>query len=1053
MRIQHTYILLLFWQIMPLYITAQIGNLQFEKVEIPDAPPIGSVDCIYEDSRGLMWFGSYSGLNMFDGYKVTKFENDPNDPLSISDNKIRKILEDSKGNLWVGTQNGLNYLDVKKRTFKRFIDSIKYGIGIFEVNDLKKGLNGSVWIANADGLYKFDSIQLKFSKIFPKNHHKVAIVNTLEFHNNKLLIATTKGLYIQEDKESDFKLIQTKNAIFHEDSLNITSFQKDKMGNIWMGSANGFYILRKDGVNINYELVHPELAKEYIYFINPKNDSELWIGTNNGLLLFDTKTYHFERYINDPTNPESVSKNNVERGFQSSYNTFWLSTISDNLHKIDLRKSNFNNVRINATEVITTARLGYETFEYSPDTLLIPQKTGACFLNIKTKKVTPFPYTPSFNIAGWKTGMICFLEESDGKLWIGTNGGLFLFDKKQKVFINVENEIKDITGFRENAIRKIHRDKQGNLWVGTWHHGICKINFTQKTLKRYNNTPELLANLMSNTRTILEGKNGTMWIGTRGGLLKYIPDADTFKIYRNIINDPKSMSENTAFAIYEDDKGDIWIGTYGGGLNKMDIKTEKFIHYTTKDGLINNNVISIMSDKKGNLWMSTFTGLSVFNPTTKKFDNFTNRNGLLNHSFGAFTFGKGIYSNRFYYSGNDGFDFFNPDSIKLSTLDPNIYISDFKLFNKTVPISKGEKDPKTFSISEDISFTKHLTLAYEQNVIGFDFAALDYSAPKDIQYAYILEGFDKNWQYVANQRSATFTNLNLGDYTFKVKATNGDGVWGTKQASLQITVLAPWWQTWWFRSLVGLTLFSLGFAFYQYRISQIKEREAIKTTLNKRIAEVKMEALRSQMNPHFIFNALTSINLFILKNDTETASFYLNKFSRLMREVLDHSRSDLITVEEELNTLKTYIEIEKMRFRNAFNFDLDVQPTARISTIQVPPLIIQPYVENAIWHGLKHKKDGDAILKIAIFEDSEYFYIIVEDNGVGRAKALELKKNNANQHTSHGLNVTEERIKQYSEAHFVEASVETIDLMNDNEQPIGTRIVFKIKTTNFTNLN
>ena len=170
-----------------------------------------------------------------------------------------------------------------------------------------------------------------------------------------------------------------------------------------------------------------------------------------------------------------------------------------------------------------------------------------------------------------------------------------------------------------------------------------------------------------------------------------------------------------------------------------------------------------------------------------------------------------------------------------------------------------------------------------------------------------------------------------------------------------------------------------------------------------------------------------------------------------MREVLDHSRSDLITVEEEISTLKTYIEIEKMRFKNAFNFDLDVQPNARISTIQVPPLIIQPYVENAIWHGLKHKKDGDAFLKIAIFEDSEYFYIIVEDNGVGRTKALVLKQANANQHTSHGLNVTEERIKQYSEAHFVEASVETIDLMNDNQQPIGTRIVFKIKTTNFTN--
>ena len=498
MIIHLTYLLLLFSFLLPFYSTAQMGNLRFEKVEIPDAPPLASVDCIYEDSRGFMWFGTYAGLNLFDGYKVTKFENDPNDPLSISDNKIKKIVEDNKGNLWVGTQNGLNYLDVKQRTFNRFVDSIKYGIGVFEVNDIKIGLNGRIWIANVDGLYVFDSIKLKFSKIFPKNHHTVAIVNALEFDDNKLLIATTKGLYIQENMESDFKLIHTKNGIL--DSLNVTALQKDKMGNVWIGSAHGFYILRNDKVSMNYEPVHPALAKEYIYFINPKNESEFWIGTNNGLLIFDTKTSHFERYINDPTNPESISKNNVERGFQSSYNTFWVSTISDNLHKIDLRKSHFNNVRMNATEVVTTARLAYEMYEYNPDTLLIPLKTGASFLNIKTKKLNPFPYIPSFNIAGWKSGMICFLEESDGKLWIGTNGGLFLFDKKRNLFIDIEKEMKDITSFRENAIRKIHRDRKGNLWVGTWHHGICKIDFTRKTFKRYNNTAELLANLISNTR-------------------------------------------------------------------------------------------------------------------------------------------------------------------------------------------------------------------------------------------------------------------------------------------------------------------------------------------------------------------------------------------------------------------------------------------------------------------------------------------------------------------------------------------------------------------------
>ncbi len=323
--------------------------------------------------------------------------------------------------------------------------------------------------------------------------------------------------------------------------------------------------------------------------------------------------------------------------------------------------------------------------------------------------------------------------------------------------------------------------------------------------------------------------------------------------------------------------------------------------------------------------------------------------------------------------------------------------------------------------------------------------ALDYSAPKNIQYAYKLEGFDTAWQYVGNQRSATFTNLNPGNYTFRVKATNGDGVWGSNEAVLHMTVLSPWWRTGWFMGLVLLTLSALGFAFYSYRIWQIKEKEAIKTSLNKRITEVKMEALRSQMNPHFIFNALTSINLFILKNDTETASYYLNKFSKLMRDVLDHSRSELISVEEEINTLKLYVDIEKMRFKDNFNFILDIQPTANVADIKIPPLIIQPYVENAIWHGLKHKKDGKGVLKIAVFEEADYLHIVVEDNGIGRAKVMEQKKASTTQHKSHGLNVTEERIRFFNETMAAQASIETIDLKDNQHNAIGTQINFKIK--------
>ncbi len=338
--------------------------------------------------------------------------------------------------------------------------------------------------------------------------------------------------------------------------------------------------------------------------------------------------------------------------------------------------------------------------------LWIRQKKGSALLDINTGKTTPFPYKPAYNLEGWESGIICFLEEENNKLWVGTDGGLFLFDKMTHRFINLENQIKDFEKFRKTSPRKIYRDKQGNLWVAAWGSGILKVDFEKKSVKQYLNVNYHL----SSGRSILQANNGQIWVGTKGGIGKYMPEADSFKIYKNEFNNPQSMSENTAFCMYEDKEENIWVGTYGGGLNKLDVKTGKFSHYTKENGLIDNNICAILPDSNNRMWMYTFSGISVFNPSNGTFQNFTNKNGLLNKGFNAFLYGKGRYSDRFFFGGNEGIDFFNPNNIQLSTHDPRVYITDFKLFNKNVPISREEKDAKVFSLSEDISFTKHLTL-------------------------------------------------------------------------------------------------------------------------------------------------------------------------------------------------------------------------------------------------------------------------------------------------------------------------------------------------------
>ena len=1045
MRRELTYFLLLFWQIMPSYIIAQIGNLRFEKVEIQDAPDFSNIDCIYEDSRGFMWFGSYAGLYLFDGYKLTHFKNKPNDPLSISDNKITKILEDSKGNLWVGTQNGINYFDIKNRTFKRFNDKLKDGIGVVGVGSINICTDKKIWVGMLDGLYWSDSTYQKFNKY---NLNKPNInVGLKEFSATGIYMITELGLIYKDYNLVSFNIIPLTGVKDFDVDAQIGLLQKDDYGILWIGTNKGLFYINTINNNPTHAIEQPLFKNESIRLMVKKSTNELWIDTKTGLYLFNIKTAKIQKYTYNSLLPNGYPKNKIYNALYSSNNILWTQIYGKKeLYTVDINKNQFQNIPIPLMDNIPDVAYLNEMFEYSPDILFVRQKIGTGLLNIATGKISPFFYYPDYNLKGWKGDVTCFFEENGNKLWIGTFGGVFLFDRKTKNFINLETQMKAFHIFREEPIHKIHKDMKGNLWVLTWWNGVFKVDFKNKTIKGYFQTKEEKIRLLGLTRSLLESQKGQIWIGTRGGLCKYMPEADTFKIYGNVLNDSTSMSENTGFTIYEDENENIWVGTYGGGLNKLDIKTGKFKHYTTENGLIDNNVFAILPDKKGNFWLCTFIGISVFNRTTETFQNFNYKNGLFNSGFSAFLYGKGRYSDRFFFGGNDGIDFFYPDSIRLSTVNPHIYITDFKLFNKTVPILRGEKDSKIFYLNEDISFTKHLTLEYQQNVIGFEYAALDYSAPKNIQYAYQLEGFDTSWQYVGNQRSATFTNLNPGNYTFRVKATNGDGAWGTQQASIQIAVLAPWWRTWWFRSLVFLTILGMAYAFYKYRIHQIKERETLKTALNQRIAEVEMEALRSQMSPHFIFNCLSAITRFILNHENEAATLYLTKFSRLVRLVLNHSQMETIPLSKELEAIQLYLEMEALRFHDKFKYALQVDAKLDTHNIHIPPMLIQPYIENAVWHGLLPKKSDDKHLTIDMTTGSESLTITIEDNGIGRQKAAENKSKTAltDEYKSFGMALTEERLGMINKMKIGSAHVQIIDLKNENTEAAGTRVILTI---------
>lgn len=1012
---------------------AQTTELRLEEPQVPDAPALATIDCIYEDSRGFIWLGCYSGLYLFDGYSMTPFYNDPNDPRSISDNKIKKLLEDRQGNIWVGMQLGLNYFDVRKKTFQRYQGKQRYGIGDVEIYDLKEDAKGNIWLAAADGLYKKETGQAAFKKYFPETD--ISTVNGIELTERGLYFCSSPGLFYMDFGTGKIKPVPAAGPLYAGVQNERICLQQDGSGTIWMGTGRGlFSCTSSSGAGI---AAHPAFQNESVFFVSKENTiNELWISTAAGLSVIDTRTGHCNKNIPLEKDGIFVEPEGFSQICHTAAGITWLSSVARHLYKADRRKLRFGHVPVNLMEHLNSAaRKLFELYEYSPGVLLVPQKNGPIFLNIRTRQTAPFPYRPDYNLRGWQEGIVCFLEEQNGQLWIGTGGGIFLFDKQAKRFQNPESRSPGFSALRGISVRKMHRDKKNRLWVATWYKGIFRIDLKTGAFARYNDSARDEVRKTAFGRSILETRAGDLWVGTRGGLLKYSETADTFQIFRKIDNDPLSMSESTAFCIYEGPEGDIWCGTYGGGLNKLDVKTGTFRHYTTANGLLNNNVFCLLPDRKNDLWMMGFEGISVFRPATDSFHVITQQQGLLNKEYDGFLYGKSPYSGQFFFGGKKGIDFFDPDSIALSDYRPQVRITDFKLFNSSVPIGSDGGPSGGFFLPEDISFVKEITLRHDQNVLTFDYVALDFSAPRAIRYAYRLTGFDADWQQIGTKRSVTFTNLDPGTYTFQVKSTNADGVWNSETASVTLRVLAPWWQTTWFRSLAFLSLAALITLLYRYRIRQIRDR----ADLNRRISEAKIEALRSQMNPHFIFNCLSSLKSYVEKNETEKASLHLSKFAKLLRDVLDQSRSDVISLEEELNTLQRYVQLEQIRYKN-FDFRMDIQPEVPVRELRIPPLIIQPYVENAIWHGLQYKTVGTGLLQVKVSMEKNDCRITVEDNGIGRTASMEHKKNELTLHQYHALNVTAERMDLFKRKFDNNARIDITDGTDTDGNAGGTRV-------------
>jgi two-component system sensor histidine kinase ChiS len=977
------------------------ANLSFRHILPDQLESIGYMTAITQDSTGFLWFGGVNGLARYDGYNLVFYKHQEGVKGSLSNNYVNHLLVTRDGTLWVATQAGLNRYDADTDSFVtyRHDSDSAYGISVNDCRFVLEDAQGRMWLGTRGGFHQFFRDTGKFTRYFydpyPKNGGDAVVWTLAEDSEGDIWIGNhTGGVSRFNPQQNSFR--HYRHDPKDPDSLgdnDVRSLFVDSRDRLWVGTYSGGLNMLPAGEQ-RFRRYPFDASQKNVWDTLEDKDGNIWVGDGGSLMVLDAETGKSSRFNYRESDSNGPGNHVVSVLFEDRAGDMWLGYFPSGVDMVDRQASVFRN------------------FTYNPND---PTSVG-------------------------DGGILATYQDVHGNIWVGAGYGLSLFNRETQSFKTFRADANDPNSLRGDTVLSIKGEDDGTLWVGIWAAGLHRYdpvtqNFrqympipgdpnsllgrepwallidregvlwiaTEEGVNRYNREADNFTHFLPHptqmdgdtslyTRALYEDSQGNLWVGSTRGLFLLDRTTGEFERFRHRPGSRNSISADFVKALYEDSCGHLWIGTHGGGLNRMEIGSRRFRTYNAEHGLPDDVVTGIIEDDQQRLWVSTHKGIARFDAATNSFRAYDKRHGLAGNLFNRNTASK-TTQGELLFGSSKGLTIFNPAELWDNDYLPPVVITDFQIFNKPVPIGDGSPLEKAPGRVDTIR------LDPDQSVFSFAFAALNYRSPEENQYAYRLDGFDKTWHNVGKQRTATYTNLDPGTYTFQVRGSNNEGLWNEEGAQVTVVVAPPLWRSWWAYVFYALMLAALVYLVLHFQMKkQAYEREH---TLNRRLQE--LDKLKDEFLANTSHELRTPLNGIIglseslldgaagpvpepMKKYLEMIAYSGKRLANLVNDILDFSKLKNHTLQLHRKPVDVYEAVQLLlKMTEPL---LGSKPLELINAVPetLPPVYadegrLQQILYNLVGNAVKFTDQGS----ITVSAKYEYDRVVIDvvDTGIG----------------------------------------------------------------------